>query len=139
VTRVYLPLNRAALGAALQTGEIGPPPWTAYAVTPELRAAHGAGLDVEELEYAAYERAVGASRAMLDPGRSDDRRRLVAAADVGAVQPRPSGDPGEVSVLEPVPWSAVVSVHADVDDLGTIDDDPELAWFATQEASELLR
>jgi hypothetical protein len=138
VIRVYLPLNRAVLESASEAGEIGPAPLAAYSVTPELRAAYGAGLDVEELEYAAYDLAVAASRAMLDPDRPDDRRRLVAAADVEAARPRPGGEPGEVTVTEPVTWSAVVSVHADVDDLAD-DDDPELAWFATQEVPELLR
>ncbi len=87
MTRVYIPLNRAALESAIERGEVGPAPLTAYAVTPELQASVGMDLDDEELEYAAYRLAVDASRDMLAPDRSDDRRRLVMAADVTAIRP----------------------------------------------------
>jgi hypothetical protein len=139
MTRIYVPLNRTALAAALEAGEIGPAPVAAYAVTPELRAAYGADLDVEELEYAAYSHAVTASRAMLQADRTDDRRRLVAAAEVETTQPRPNGELGAVVVPDPVPLTAVAAVHADTDDLAGVDADPELAWYATQEAADLLR
>jgi hypothetical protein len=139
VTRIYVPLDRAALAAALEAGEIGPAPVAAYAVTPELRAAYGADLDVEELEYAAYSHAVSASRAMLQPDRTDDRRRIVAAAEVETARPRSAGELGEVVVPDPVPWTAVAAVHADTNDLADAEDDPELAWYATQEAADLVR
>jgi hypothetical protein len=132
VTRVYVPLDRAALATAWERAELGPAPLTAYAVTPGLLAAHGGQGDMEELEYAAYELAVAASRAALPPG---DRRRLVVAADAMAVRPD-EGEVGRVVVPQPIAWSAVASIHVDTDDLGT--DDAELAWYAPQEAPDLL-
>jgi hypothetical protein len=135
VTRVYVPLDRVALATAWERAELGPAPLTAYAVTPGLRAEYGAERDLEELEYAAYELAVAASHAALPPG---DRRRLVVAADAAAVRPD-QGAVGRVAVPEPIPWSAVASIHADTDDLGTDgDDDAGLAWYAAQEAPDLL-
>lgn len=140
MTRVYLPLNRSGLATALRAGEIGPGPLTVYTVTAELRAEYGADAVVEELEYAAYGRAAAASRELLDLDRPDDRRRIVVAADVETVRARSDGGPGEATVPGPVPWSAVASVHADTDDLGADRDaDLELAWYATQEAADLLR
>jgi hypothetical protein len=140
VTRIYVPLNRAMLAAAVAAGKLGPAPVRAYAVTPDLRAVYGAELDVEELEYAAYSMAVTASRTMLDADRSDDGRRLVAAADVETVQPRSGAEPGEVEVPEPIPWTAVAAVHADTEAIADATaDDPELAWYATQEVPDLLR
>jgi hypothetical protein len=137
VTRVYVPLNRAALESALERGEVGPAPLTAYAVTPELQASVGMDLDDEELEYAAYRLAVDASRDMLAPDRPDDRRRLVAAADVTAIRPGAGGDPGTVTVPEPIEMAHVAAIHADTTDAAG--DDEDLAWYATQEAPDLLR
>ena len=135
--RVYVPLNRAALESALERAEIGPAPIAAYSVTPAMRASAEAAGDEEELEYAAYESAVDASRAMLDEGRSDDRRRLVVAADVDAIQAAAGGDPGAITLADQIPWARVAAVHADpIDDAG---DDEDLAWYATQEAPDLLR
>ena len=135
--RVYVALNRAALESALERGEIGPEPIAAFAVTPDLRASGGTVGDDEELEYVAYQSAVDASRAMLDKGRSDDRRRLVVAADVDAIQPGAGDDPGAITLADPIPWARVAAVHADpVDDAA---DDDDLAWYATQEAPDLLR
>jgi hypothetical protein len=136
VTRVYVPLNRGLLESALEHRELGPAPLAAFAVTPELGAATP-DLDVEELEYAAYRLAVDASRAMLAPDRTDDRRRLVVAADVTVTRPDADGGPGAITVPEPIPWAQVAAVHADPTDAAGDDDD--LAWYATQEAPELLR
>jgi hypothetical protein len=135
MTRIYLPLSRAALATAWERAELGPAPLTGYAVTPGLRAAYGAERDLDELEYAAYELAVDASRDILP---SEDRRRLVVAADAVAVRPDEDGV-GRVVVPEPIPWSAVASIHADTDDLGPDGgDDAELAWYAPQETPDLL-
>jgi uncharacterized protein DUF6912 len=137
VTRVYIPLNRAALESAIERGAVGPAPLTAYAVTPELQASIGMDLDDEELEYAAYRLAVDASRDMLAPDRSDDRRRLVVAADVTAIRPGAGGDPGTITVPEPIEMAHVAAIHADTTDAAG--DDEDLAWYATQEAPDLLR
>jgi hypothetical protein len=135
MTRIYLPIGRAALATAWERAELGPVPITAYAVTPGLRAAYGADLGLEELEYAAYALAVDASRAGLP---SDDRRRLVVAADATAIRPD-EGEVGRVVVPEPIPWSAVASIHADTDDVDPDDGDAaELAWYAPQETPDLL-
>ncbi|HYJ66136.1 MAG TPA: hypothetical protein VEX15_00575 [Nocardioidaceae bacterium] len=136
MTRIYLPLGRAGLATAWERAELGPAPLIAYAVTPGLRAAYGAERELDELEYAAYELAVDASRTAL---ASDERRRLVVAADAATVR-ADEGEVGRVVVPEPVPWSAVVSIHADTDDLRPDGgDDAELAWYAPQETPDLLR
>lgn len=54
--RVYVPLTLSGLAAAHRAGEIGPGPLTAYAVTPALREWYVSD-DIEELEYAALNRA----------------------------------------------------------------------------------
>ena len=73
----------------------------------------------EEAEYAALMTAADASAALLDgPGR-----RVVLVAEV------PDG-------AESVPLRLVASVHVDTEDDADPDDD--LAWYATQEISELL-
>lgn len=133
MTRVYVPLDRPALATAWERAELGPPPLVAYAVTPGLLAAYGGEGDLEELEYAAYELAVDAAGAALT---ADDRRRLVVAADTTAVRPD-EGEVGRVLVPEPIPWSAVASIHADTADVGP-DSDADLAWYAPQETPDLL-
>ncbi|HKE69895.1 MAG TPA: hypothetical protein VKB55_11600, partial [Nocardioidaceae bacterium] len=63
--------------------------------------------------------------------------RLVVAGDVDAIQPGAGGDPGAITLADPIPWARVAAVHADpVDDAA---DDDDLAWYATQEAPDLLR
>ncbi|GGZ21690.1 DUF6912 family protein [Streptomyces poonensis] len=120
--RVYVPLTLPGLAEAYKTGELGDGPFVAYAVTPALREWYLSD-DIEELEYAALNRAALASLRLLavDPGSA--RRRVVVAADVpdGAAVADPDRglDPaalGEVRVSGPVPLAKAAAVHVDADD-----------------------
>ncbi|OII59814.1 hypothetical protein BJP40_00795 [Streptomyces sp. CC53] len=120
--RVYVPLTLPGLAQAHGAGELGPGPLTAYAVTPGLREWYVSD-DIEELEYAALNRAAAASLRMLaaDPGAA--RRRIVVAVDVPdtatTVDPDRSLDPssvGEVRIKSAVPLVKAAAVHADADD-----------------------
>ncbi|MPY55492.1 DUF6912 family protein [Streptomyces acidicola] len=120
--RVYVPLTLPGLAAAYKTGELGEGAFVAYAVTPPLREWYLSD-DIEELEYAALNRAALASLRLLavEPGVA--RRRVVVAVDVadGAAVADPDRglDPaalGEVRVAGPVPLSKAAAVHVDSDD-----------------------
>ncbi|NEA07966.1 hypothetical protein G3I27_07110, partial [Streptomyces sp. SID10692] len=79
--RVYVPLTLSGLAAAHGAGEVGPGPLTAYAVTPGLREWYVSD-DIEELEYAALNRAAAASLRMIAGTPDEARRRVVVAVDV---------------------------------------------------------
>ncbi|MGW7267260.1 DUF6912 family protein [Streptomyces sp. NPDC054842] len=120
--RVYVPLTLPGLAEAYKTGELGTGPVTAYAVTPALREWYLSD-DLEELEYAALNRAALASLRLIavDPGAP--RRRVVVAVDVpdGAAQADPDRglDPaalGEVRIAGPVRLSDAAAVHVDSDE-----------------------
>lgn len=163
--RVYIPATLAMLRTLVDSGELVPVAGTAFALTPMLRESYAAG-NSEELEYAAMNDAARASLRLLaaeldgDPGVLP--RRVVVAADVEGVRLRPDLDDAAVTVVGPVPSSAVAAVHVDmaeaqdavrsaaavVDaaDLGDPDaeftigeaEDHEMAWYATQEIPFLL-
>jgi hypothetical protein len=120
--RVYVPLTLPGLAEAYKTGELGTGPLVAYAVTPGLREWYLSD-DIEELEYAALNRAALASLRLLaaDPGAP--RRRVVVAVDVpdGAATSDPDRglDPavlGEVRVAGAVALARAAAVHVDLDD-----------------------
>lgn len=133
--RVYLPSTLPALARALTSGEVGPVPIVAYAVTPALREWYAAG-DLEELEYAAMTAAARASLRLLseaaeDVDEAEDAapRRVVLAAEVpdNVIAKQPGDavlDDGagraKVWVTAPIPISKLVSGH--VDDLAAMDD-----------------
>jgi hypothetical protein len=158
-----LPSTLPLLRAALTAGEIGPPPTTAYAVTPALREWYADG-DTEELEYAATVAAARASLRLLADEPSAPMRRVVIAADVAdaAVRPVPDVERPAVLVTEPIDFSVVASAHVDDvvatdavrnaaavvrkadagdDDAAFVVDEAqaqELQWYATQELDSLL-
>ncbi|WP_030694154.1 DUF6912 family protein [Streptomyces globisporus] len=166
--RVYIPLTLPGLAQAHKTGELGPGPLTAYAVTPALREWYVSD-DIEELEYAALNRAASASLRLLAGDPETPRRRIVVAVDVAdkdaTVDPDrglDSGSIGEVRIAGAVPLAKAAAVHADADDaeadvtaaagaLGAADqgdddaqfvvdgaEDHELLWFGVQEIPALL-
>ncbi|WP_255954798.1 DUF6912 family protein [Streptomyces odontomachi] len=166
--RVYVPLTLPGLAEAHRTGELGPAPLTAYAVTPALREWYLSD-DIEELEYAALNRAALASLRLLATRPETARRRVVIAADVpdGEAMPDPDrgldpGALGEVRIATPVRMTKAAAVHVDGDDaepdvsaaaaaLGAADqgdddaqftvdgaEDHELLWYATQEIPNLI-
>ncbi|WP_406394753.1 DUF6912 family protein [Streptomyces sp. NBC_00887] len=120
--RVYVPLTLSGLTAAHGAGEVGPGPLTAYAVTPGLREWYVSD-DIEELEYAALNRAASASLRMIAGKPDEPRRRVVVALDVadGAAVADPdhildAASLGEVRIAAPVVLSKAAAVHVDADD-----------------------
>ncbi|MFI8963672.1 DUF6912 family protein [Streptomyces sp. NPDC053493] len=120
--RVYVPLTLPGLAQAHKAGELGPGPLTAYAVTPALREWYVSD-DIEELEYAALNRAAAASLRLLAGDPEAARRRVVVAVDVpdkdAVVDPDRGLDAsalGEVRIASAVPLAKAAAVHADADD-----------------------
>jgi hypothetical protein len=119
--RVYVPLTLPGLAEAHKTGELGPGPLTGYAVTPGLREWYLSD-DIEELEYAALNRAAAASLRMLAADPDALRRRVVVAADVPDKEAVSDPDRGldsaalgEVRIGSPVTLAGAASVHVDSD------------------------
>jgi hypothetical protein len=126
--RVYLPSTLSALARALASGEIGPVPVRAYAVTPTLREWYAEG-DLEELEYAALTAAGRASLRLIADAAAAPPRRVVLVAEVpdDVVTKQPGdgdldagADRALVWLMAPVPIAKVVSGH--VDDLAAAAD-----------------
>ncbi|WP_320778993.1 DUF6912 family protein [Streptomyces sp. CRN 30] len=120
--RVYVPLTLPGLAEAHRTGELGTGPFLAYAVTPALREWYLSD-DIEELEYAALNRAALGSLRLLAQDAAAPRRRVVVAVDVpdgtASADPGRGLDPaalGEVRVTGSVPLAEAASVHVDSDD-----------------------
>ncbi|MFD3908167.1 hypothetical protein HXS80_22940 [Streptomyces sp. CB04723] len=120
--RVYVPLTLSGLAAAHGAGELGPGPLTAYAVTPGLREWYVSD-DIEELEYAALNRAAAASLRMIAGTPDEARRRVVVAVDVpdGAAVADPdrglsAASLGEVRIAAALPLAKAAAVHVDADD-----------------------
>ncbi|MFG2894669.1 DUF6912 family protein [Streptomyces sp. NPDC048248] len=166
--RVYVPLTLSGLAEAHRSGELGPGPLDAYAVTPALREWYVSD-DIEELEYAALNRAAQASLRRLAGNPQIARRRVVVALDVpdGAAVADPDrgldqSSLGEVRLAGPVPLAKAAAVHVDADEaeadvaaaaaaLGAADqgdddaqftvdgaEDHDLMWFGVQEIPHLI-
>ncbi|MEO5662023.1 MAG: hypothetical protein ABIR39_01960 [Nocardioides sp.] len=106
--RVYLPLTLDLLARAVETGAVD-------ADVEKIVAED----ESEEAEYAALMTAADASAALIErPGR-----RVVLVADV-------------VDAAGAVPEKWWAAVHVDTEDDADPDDD--LAWYATQEISDVL-
>ncbi|MEU2874247.1 hypothetical protein ABZ769_34495 [Streptomyces olivoreticuli] len=166
--RVYVPLTLPGLAEAHRSGQLGPAPLLAYAVTPALREWYLSD-DVEELEYAALGRAAEASLRMLAGAPDAARRRVVVALDVadGAATTDPDqgleqSTLGQVRLAAAVPLAKAAAVHLDSGDaeadvaaaaaaLGAADqgdddaqftvdgaEDHDLMWFGVQEIPGLI-
>jgi hypothetical protein len=136
--RLYLPSTLPALAAAWQAREFGPPPLTAYGVTPALREWYTDG-DEEELEYAAMAQAARASvgRLAADPGAP--RLRVVVACELSVVPPAGADVELGSALLElgtAVPWSSVAAVHVDAGDATAVVGAAAEAWAAAQDGDE---
>lgn len=106
--RVYLPLTLDGLAEAVEAGFVS-------ADVDKIVAED----ESEEAEYAALMTAADESAALIEgPGR-----RVVLAADV-------------VDVAGAVPKKMWAALHVDTEDDADPDDD--LAWYATQEISDVL-
>jgi hypothetical protein len=118
--RVYLPSTLPGLARALTSGEVGPAPLVAYAVTPALREWYADG-DLEELEYAAMTTAARASLRLLAEAADAPTRRVVLAAEVpdDIVTKEPGdaalagNDRARVDLTSPIPTTKIVSGHVD--------------------------
>ncbi|MEO7448311.1 MAG: hypothetical protein ABI336_08555 [Humibacillus sp.] len=140
VVRVYVPLGRADLQTFASTGSLAATatsPRPAYAVTSLLQAS-APGLDVEDLEFAAFTDAVEAAGAHRSaPGH----RRVVVAADAdpswvvaGAGEPV-SG----VALVAHLPLARVASFHVDDESTeGGAEEEPdELLWYDVTELDDV--
>lgn len=120
--RVYVPLTLSGLAEAYPKGDLGPAPLVAYAVTPALREWYVSD-DIEELEYAALNRAALASLRLLAADPAARALRVVVAVDVpdraAASDPDRGLDRaalGEVRIDGTVTLSDAAAVHVDADD-----------------------
>lgn len=139
VVRVYVPLGRQGLEELAVAGSLPAGPGTprqAYAVTPGL-AKSAPGLDLEDLEYAAFSDAVDAAGALR--AAPADRRVVVSAdADPGWVAPREGSPVSKVVLTAPVPLSRVASFHVDDDVAPGVDEDAdELLWYDVTEIDDV--
>ncbi|AWK73354.1 hypothetical protein CBI38_19085 [Rhodococcus oxybenzonivorans] len=166
MTRVYVPATIEILHELVTESKFDPMSRTAFAVTATLREAYSSGDDEELAEVAMGEAARASLRLiagrLAEGGDGVRFRRVVVAADVDDVTPRPDLDDAVVRLPGPVTLSQVASVHVDLAeaepdieravaaideaDLGDPDaefvlgdaEDHVLAWYATQEISFLL-
>lgn len=119
--RVYVPTTLAGLAAAYPGGSLEHS--VAYAVTPALREWYVSD-DLEELEYAALNRAAQASLRLLAADPAAPRRRVVVAVEVADSGVGPFvGDEyqdqaslGRVVLKGALPLAKAAAVHADVAD-----------------------
>ena len=164
--RVYIPATWPMLRKLVANSKLDPVGGTAFALTPRLRESYVGG-EEEELEYAAMTEAARASLRLLavEFGLGEDGtppRRVVVAADLDDVTPRPDLDDGAVRIRGAVPLDTIAAVHVDtadaefavrqaagaVDaaDLGDLDaeflvgeaEDHELAWYDPGEVAFLV-
>lgn len=165
--RVYVPLTLPGLAEVHKAGELGPAPLLAYAVTPGLREWYVSD-DMEELEYAALNRAALASLRLVAADAGAPRRRVVVALDVDdkaatATSGADEAALGQVTLAAAVRLAVAAAVHVDADDADedvaaatqaleaadggdaraqlTVDgaEDHELLWFGVQEIPGLLK
>ncbi|MEU8622871.1 hypothetical protein [Streptomyces sp. NPDC048623] len=120
--RVYVPLTLPGLALAHKAGELGPGPVVAYGVTPALREWYVSD-DIEELEYAALNRAAAASLRLIAQDPHAARQRVVVAVDVADMDAVMDPDRGldasalgEVWIAAAVPLAKAAAVHVDAED-----------------------
>ena len=150
--RVYVPFTLDRLASLLESDEIGPAPFTGYAVTPDV-VEQTKDCDDEEREYVV---ALAAARASLELVVSDPAtpwRRVVLAVDVDQAhtqRSRTHPDPAAIDVTEAPSLRALaallvddaaaeptVAIAAQTHDLDAADD-LKLLWFAPLEITDLL-
>lgn len=161
MVRVYIPGTITVLRELNEAGEFKPLNGTAFALTPALRESYTSG-SAEDLEYVAMADAARASLRLIGDDPDTMRRRVVVAADLETVTPRPDLDNSVVRIAGPVRLKDIRAIHVDATeaeaavgaavlvidaaDMGDEDaefalgdvEDHELAWYATQELPFLL-
>ena len=138
VVRVYVPVGLTELDQLATTGGLPAGPGTprmAYAVTPGLEES-APGLDVEDLEYAAFSDAVAAASGSRSAA---GHRRVVAAADADSawIAPRGGSPVSRVVLTAPLPLSRVASFHIDDVGAGPDDEADELLWYDVTELDDV--
>ncbi len=126
--RIYRPLAVAELRRLGADGAVEPAPFTAYAVTSDLRREHPSS-DEDELEYLAFTDAAASGA----PGGVP----LLAAADVDEDDVAELLDAGRavsaVSISAAVPRRQVVSFHVAEPGRGADDGVPAYSWYDATE------
>jgi hypothetical protein len=121
--RVYVAMDRPALRRLAADAALGPAPFTAYAVTTDLRREHP-NADDEELEYLAFTDATTAEPA-----------GVVASADVDAELVTDLLEPGApvsaVRVAAAVPRRQVASFHV-------AGHGPDYSWYDATELDVVI-
>ena len=156
-TRVYVPHHAGRLRAVVTADGIGPAPFVAHAVTPEVRAELP-DVDEEECEYAASTAAARSSLAAAPddgagPPRGDRRRRALRPTP-RAPWTRPSWRSttscpsryvgavlADAADAEPDVVAARDALAARSEDAEVLAErclDHELGWWAAQEIGDLL-
>ena len=132
--RVYVAMDGTALRRLAASGRLEPAPFTAYAVTTDLRREHP-NADDEELEFLAFTDA--ATDAATDAGTDESAglARVVAAADVDADLVtdllEPNAPVSAVRVAAAVPRRQVASFHV-------ADDGADYAWYDATELDVVI-
>jgi hypothetical protein len=130
-TRVYVPLTIAVLRRLGTSGVLEPAPFTAYAVTTDLRREHP-NADDEELEFLAFtDAAMSTTKPAVVIGAAD------VDADVVTDLLAPAAAVSAVRVAAAVPRRQVASFH--VADPGSGHDGrPEYSWYDATEFDAVL-
>jgi hypothetical protein len=143
VVRIYVPIGGRELDDLAEKGGLDaarPTPRDAYAVTDALRS-RAAGLDLEDLEYAAFSDAVAASAGARSAPAD---RRVVAAADADPtwIVAGEGGPDSSVQLVFPLPFSRIASFHVD-ENAGAVtggpadDDADEMLWYDVTELDDV--
>jgi hypothetical protein len=152
VQRVYVPSTLDRLAAIAGTPQIGPAPFTAYAVTPQV-LAETPDDDEEGREHLVALIAARASLRLLWSDLAGGWRRVVLAIDVDPRFVAPSAaddDPAAVEITRPPRMADLAAVFVDGDDAEAViavaeqtrdlsaADDVDLLWFAASELATIV-
>ena len=133
-TRVYIPLTVATLRRLGTSGHLEPAPFTAYAVTTDLRREYP-NADEEELEFLAFTDAATTSTTGTGPAL------VVAAADVDSDVVNdllaPAAAVSAVRVATALPRRQVASFHVADAEAGS-DGRPDYSWYDATELQAVL-
>ena len=123
-TRIYVQMTAASLRRLRDSGELQPAPFTAYAVTTDLRRGNPSA-DDEELEFLAFTDATAAGDAPVVTAADVDADLVTDLLDDGAAV-------SAVRIASPVSRRQVASFH--VVDL----DGPDYSWYDATELDVVI-
>ena len=138
VVRIYVPIGRGDLDDLATRGTLDADrtsPRDAFAVTDELRSG-AIGLDLEDLEFAAFSDAVAAApAARSEPG--DPRVVASADADPGWLWGGNGTPVSRVRLVASVPLSRIASFHVDESGGAATDEADDLLWYDATELDDV--